>query len=283
MIPSHDQRHFFLEIQWQEVLGAKCSEHRPGGHGQLLSCLLLSGAKLSAPHVTLKSPYLWTQATSAPPGFPGSPAGKESTCHAGDPGSIPGSGSSPGEGIGYRLQYSWASLVTQMVKNPPPMWEILGSVPGLGRSPGEGHGYPLHYSCLENPHEQRSLEGYSPQGRKESDKIEHSTVLLRMARLCKPPFLNWLGNYYFFLLVSIISTIKSMLLFFPPKENIKTAKMIVFNCHKTFALGPACRPSCFEFLSPSKPASIPHVIENLKPLLSKCLHTIPPKLEQCLE
>ena len=115
---------FSLEIQWQEVLGAKCSEHRPGGHGRLLSCLLLSGAKLSASHVTLKSPYLWTQATSAPPGFPGSPAGKESAYHAGNPGSIPGSGRSPGEKIGYPLQYSWASLVTQMVKNPPAMWEI---------------------------------------------------------------------------------------------------------------------------------------------------------------
>ena len=56
-------------------------------------------------------------------GFPGSSAGKESSCIAGDPGSIPGSGRSPGEGIGYPLQYSWASLVTQMVKNPPAMQE----------------------------------------------------------------------------------------------------------------------------------------------------------------
>ena len=37
-----------------------------------------------------------------------------------------------------------------------------GSVPGWGRSPGEGHGNPLQYSCLENPHGQRSLAGYSP-------------------------------------------------------------------------------------------------------------------------
>ena len=49
--------------------------------------------------------------------------GKESTCNAGDPGSIPGSGRSPGEGIGYLLQYSWASLVAQLVKNPPAAWE----------------------------------------------------------------------------------------------------------------------------------------------------------------
>ena len=44
---------------------------------------------------------------------------KESACNAGDPGSIPGLGRSAGEGIGYPLQYSWASLVAQLVKNPP--------------------------------------------------------------------------------------------------------------------------------------------------------------------
>ena len=52
------------------------------------------------------------------PGFPGSSSGKESACNAGDPSSIPGSASSPGEGIGYPLQYSWAFLVAQLVKNP---------------------------------------------------------------------------------------------------------------------------------------------------------------------
>ena len=55
--------------------------------------------------------------------FSGSSAGKEFTCNAGDPGSILGSGSSPGEGIGYLLQYFWASLVAQTVKNLPAMWE----------------------------------------------------------------------------------------------------------------------------------------------------------------
>ena len=44
-------------------------------------------------------------------GFPGSSAGKESACNAGDPGLIPGLGRSPAEGLGYPLQYSWASLV----------------------------------------------------------------------------------------------------------------------------------------------------------------------------
>ena len=56
-------------------------------------------------------------------GFPNSSVGKESTCNAGDPGSIPGSGTSPGEGIGYPFQYSWAFFVTQMVKYPPAMQE----------------------------------------------------------------------------------------------------------------------------------------------------------------
>ena len=53
--------------------------------------------------------------------FPDSFAGKESTCNKGDLGLIPGSGRSPGEGICYPLQYSWASLVAQTVKNLPAM------------------------------------------------------------------------------------------------------------------------------------------------------------------
>ena len=56
-------------------------------------------------------------------GFPESSVGKESACNAGDPGSIPGSERSTGEGIGYPLQNSWASLVAQLVKNPPAMRE----------------------------------------------------------------------------------------------------------------------------------------------------------------
>ena len=83
-------------------------------------------------------------------GFPDSSVGKESVCNEGDSSSIPGLGRSPGEGTGYPLQYSWASLVAQMVKNPLAMWVDLGSVPGLGQSPGEGNGYPLQYSGLEN-------------------------------------------------------------------------------------------------------------------------------------
>ena len=56
-------------------------------------------------------------------GFPGGSAGKESACNIGEPGSIPGLGRSAREGIGYPLQYSWASLVAQLLKNLPALWE----------------------------------------------------------------------------------------------------------------------------------------------------------------
>ena len=69
-------------------------------------------------------------------GFPGSSAGKEPACNAGDP----------------------------------------GSIPRLGKSPGERHGNPLQYSCLENPHGQRILVGYSPWGCKESDVTERPST-----------------------------------------------------------------------------------------------------------
>ena len=73
--------------------------------------------------------------------FPGGSDGKESTCNVGE----------------------------------------LGSIPGLGGSLGGGHGNPLQYSCLENPHEQRSLvRDYSPRGHKESD----TTNLASMYTLC---------------------------------------------------------------------------------------------------
>ena len=66
------------------------------------------------------SDYRWVLVTG---GSPGSSASKESACGAGDPGSIPGLGRSPGEGIGYPLHYSLASLMAQPVKNLPAMWE----------------------------------------------------------------------------------------------------------------------------------------------------------------
>ena len=79
-------------------------------------------------------------------GFPGTSAGKESACNAADPGSIPGLGRSPGEGIGYPLQYSWASLVAQMVKNPPAMRDTW--VQSLGRKNSLEEGMGTHSSIL---------------------------------------------------------------------------------------------------------------------------------------
>ena len=70
-----------------------------------------------------------------------SSVGKESACNAGNPGLIPRSDRSAGEMIGYPLQYSWASLVAQLVKNLPAMRETW--VQSLDRSGGEGKGYPL--------------------------------------------------------------------------------------------------------------------------------------------
>ena len=79
-------------------------------------------------------------------GFPGSSAGKEPACNAEDHGSIPGSGRSPGEGISYPLQYSWASLVAQMVKNPPAVWETW--VRSLGWEDPLEEGMATHSSIL---------------------------------------------------------------------------------------------------------------------------------------
>ena len=76
-------------------------------------------------------------------GFPGSWAGKESTCNAGDPSLTPESGRSPGKGIDYPLSVSEGKESTCNVGD-------LGLIPGLGRSPWEGNNYPLQYSGLEN-------------------------------------------------------------------------------------------------------------------------------------
>ena len=104
--------------------------------------------------------------------FPDSSVGKESACNTSD---LPGLGRSAREGIGNPLQYSWASLVTQLVKNLPATRETwvrsLGLIPGLGRSLGEGTGYPLQYSGLENS------MNYSLFGHKELDTTEQLSLI----------------------------------------------------------------------------------------------------------
>ena len=79
-------------------------------------------------------------------GFPDNSVGIESCCNAGDPISIPGSERSAGEGIGYLLQYSWAPLVTQLLKNLPAMWETL--VWSLGWDDPMKKGKVTHCSIL---------------------------------------------------------------------------------------------------------------------------------------
>ena len=79
-------------------------------------------------------------------GLPHSSVGKESACNAGDPGSIPGLGRSTGEGLGYPVQYSWASLVAQLVKNLPAMWETW--VLSLGWADHLEKGKAIHSNIL---------------------------------------------------------------------------------------------------------------------------------------
>ena len=109
---------------------------------------------------------IWNSPTGIPSphrGVPHSSVGKEPSCNVGDPGSIPGLGRSTGEGIGYPLQNYWASLVAQLVKNLPAMWETW--VWTLGWEHPLEKGKATHSSILEN-----SMD-CSPWGRghKESD------------------------------------------------------------------------------------------------------------------
>ena len=100
-------------------------------------------------------------------GFPDSSVGEESTCNAGDPCSIPVSGRSAGEGIGYPLQYSWVSLVGQVVKNPPAMWRP-GFDPWVRKIPWRRERLPIPLFWTGEFH---GL--YSPWGRKELDTLSH--------------------------------------------------------------------------------------------------------------
>ena len=75
-------------------------------------------------------------------GLPGGPDGKETACNAGD----------------------------------------MGSIPGLGRSPGGGHGNPFQCSCLENPHGQKSLVAHSPWGHKELDTTEQISTVQELCK-----------------------------------------------------------------------------------------------------
>ena len=143
-------------------------------------------------------------------GFPYGSAGKESNCNAGDLGSIPGSGRSSREGIGYPLQYSWASLVDQLVKNPPAMRETW--VRSLGWEDSQEKGKATH--SVFWPGEFHGL--YSPWGRKESATTEwfslhfhtpllslsslkqwnHGVLQHNIFSLCRLYVLGWPSHYF---------------------------------------------------------------------------------------
>ena len=109
-------------------------------------------------------------------GFPGSSAGKESTCNAGESSSILGLGRSPKEGIGYPFQYSWASLAVQMIKNPAPMQETW--VPSwAGKMPWWRAWKPMPVFLPGQGGGQRCLVGYSPWSCKESDMNEGLSIV----------------------------------------------------------------------------------------------------------
>ena len=99
-------------------------------------------------------------------GLPGSTVGKESACNAADPSSIPGLGRSTGEWIGYPFPYSWASLMAQLVKNPPAMWENWFN-PWVGKIPWRRERLPTSVFWTGECH---GL--YSPWGGKELDTTE---------------------------------------------------------------------------------------------------------------
>ena len=85
--------------------------------------MLTESQLLKSPNSKGMSTVVWIASFYTITGFPDSSVYKESTWNAGDPSSIPGLGRSAGDGIGYPLQCSWASLVAQLVKNLPAMWE----------------------------------------------------------------------------------------------------------------------------------------------------------------
>ena len=102
-----------------------CSHSGCAGKGALVH--LLRG-RLPATGLVIHAQF-W-KITGGLRGFPDGSVGKESACNAGDPGLIPGSGRSPGEGKGFPLQYSWASRMAQLVKNLPAIQETwVGKIP----------------------------------------------------------------------------------------------------------------------------------------------------------
>ena len=126
----------------------------------------------------------WLDSITDSMGFPSSSAGKESTCNAGNPSSIPGSGSSPGESIGYPLQYSWASLVAQTIKNLPARQET--GIQSMGWEDPLEEGMATHSSILSRKISmdkeawQATVHGVKKSRTWLSDQAQHTTNSMDM-------------------------------------------------------------------------------------------------------
>ena len=120
-------------------------------------------------------------------GFPCGSTGKKSACNAGIPGSIPGSGRSPAEGTVSPLQYSWASLMAQMVKNPPALWDTR--VQSLDWKDPLEEGMATHSSILTGESRwTEKLGGLQPMG---SQRVRHNGVTFTYSKIydiCTPIF-----------------------------------------------------------------------------------------------
>ena len=156
--------------------------------------------------------------------FSDSSVGKESACNTGDPGSIPGSGRSPGEWMLYLLQYSWASFVVQLVKNPPAMWQTW--VQSLGWEDPLEKGTATHSSILT----WRIPWTVVPWGRKESDTTEQLSLCFTTRPLTTG---NEVGTgrerrlrpHVVLALSYFFSTLQSYWLFFPLDEGEEVKQM----------------------------------------------------------
>ena len=118
-------------------------------------------------------------------GLSNSSVGKESTCNAGDPSPMPGSGRSAGEGVGYPVQ--WDSFVAQLVRNSPAKWETLVWFPGEEDLLEKGEA--THSSIW--PREFQGL--YSPWGHKESDTTEPLSLSIKV---CSTVLVRFLFHIY---------------------------------------------------------------------------------------
>ena len=140
-----------------QVWGCICEQDHTGSLG--IQCVCTQGDKQ-------KNQLFINTIRATLEGFPGSSAGRESPCSAGDPSSIPGLRNSPWR------RHRLPTLVFLGFPGSSDSKEFtcnvgdLSSLSGLGKSPGGGHDNPLQYSCLENPQEQRKLAGCSPWGLK---------------------------------------------------------------------------------------------------------------------